>query len=101
MCPLIALDSHSVLDVINDALRPLTASTMCTAVKSAVRLDPVTNHLAPTMGANRCQLLNSAFKAVEHVPGSCGKDLEREVIVVAAHFAHRHKRLLKGISPPQ
>ena len=76
--------------MVDDTPSPLFTSTMRAAVEGVVRLDPVANDSTTAVCANRSQLLNGAFKAVEHVPVSRGKDFEREVILVAAHFADRH-----------
>jgi hypothetical protein len=42
------------------------------------------------MRADRRELMNGAFEAVEHVTLSTGDHFERTMIVIAAHFAFSH-----------
>src|SRR5512146_2052183 len=75
---------------IRDAPDSLVPGAVRATVERAVRLDAVADDPAAAMGADRRELLDGAFEAVEDMPVSGGHDLEREVIVVAAHFADRH-----------
>jgi len=76
------------------AVDGLADTCLIGAVGAAVKIFrsfySVANDLATTAGTFRRHRLNGAFKAVGHVPVSRGKDFEREVILVAAHFADRH-----------
>jgi hypothetical protein len=86
------------LGVIRDAFRSLQTCAVGTAVEGAVRFDAVANDPATAMGANRSQLLDSAFEAVEDVPVPSGNDLERQVVVVAADLADPHSASSEGVA---
>lgn len=49
---------------------------MGTAVKSAVRLNAVTDDLTATVIADRCQLVYRALKAVKDVGNTCRDDFK-------------------------
>jgi hypothetical protein len=50
--------------------------------------------LAAAMLAYRCELVDCALEAVEHVGHAGGHDLERKVVVVTANLALCHRSLL-------
>jgi hypothetical protein len=60
------------------------------AEEAVVDLGAVPDHLAAAVLARRCQPMDSALEAVEHVSLASGDDLERLVVVVPADLAHRH-----------
>jgi hypothetical protein len=63
---------------------------MGTAEKRLLRLDAVPDDLATAVVADRGQLVNGAFKAVERVGLSRRYDLERQVVIVSTDFTSGH-----------
>src|SRR4030095_2079931 len=76
--------------IVDDRLHALLMRTVGTAVECVVRLDTVPNDLAPAMLANGRELMDPTIQAVERVRDASGHDLEREMVVVAAHFTLGH-----------
>jgi hypothetical protein len=72
---------------------------MGTAVKRALRLDPVTHDLAATVLTHRSQAVNGAFKAVEGMGVTGRYYLKGEVVVIAADFTSSHRALLDRAAP--
>src|SRR5215207_4005327 len=64
---------------------------MSTAKEGALRFDAVADDPAPAVVADRRQLVDRAFEAVEHVAVAGRDHLEREIVVVPAHLALRHR----------
>src|SRR3954471_3389178 len=81
------------LGTIGDAGHPRGAGAMGTAEVGVVGLDPVPDHLASAVGADRRQLVDGALEAVEDMPLPRRDDLEGEVVIVPAHLAFRHAGL--------
>lgn len=69
---------------------PLLARTVGTAKELPVRLETVAQDPTVTVLAYWSNPLCGTLNAVENVNDTCGADLERHLVVVAAHFAHRH-----------
>ena len=63
---------------------------MGAAIERPIGFDAVSDDLAPAVVADRRELVNRALEAVERVRFASRDHLEREMIVVAAHFAFRH-----------
>src|SRR5437868_13794934 len=76
--------------MILDIRHARTSRAVGTAVESIVGLDAVSDDLAPTVVADRGQFVNRALKTVERVTHASRRDLECQVIIVAAHFTFRH-----------
>src|SRR5262245_66387126 len=70
---------------------------MCATEKSASSFDAVSNHSARTVIAGRRQSLNRTFEAVECMPRAIKNDVKRLVIVIPAHFALGHRKLLLSV----
>src|ERR1043165_3348177 len=71
--------------------RTRLARAIGAAVESVVGLDAVPDDLAPATGTDRGQFVNGALEAVERVARARRRDLEGQVIVVAADFTLRHR----------
>ncbi len=67
---------------------------MGTAEDPAVRLDAVSDDLAPAVLARRREGVNRALEAVERVRRALDSNLEGLVVVVSADLAARHTRLI-------
>jgi len=68
--------------VVGDAPGSFLTGTVGAAVDRVRRFGTMADDPTPTMGTDRCQLLNGAFEAIEDVPASDGNDLEGEVVVL-------------------
>ncbi len=77
---------------------PRLPRTVGAAVERALRFNTVPHDLAPAMRAYRRQPVDGTFEAVEHVPLTSGDDLERQVVVVAAHLTPGHDRLRSALA---
>jgi hypothetical protein len=67
---------------------------MCATVKSSLRFDAMADDFASAVLADRRELMDGAFEAVECM-GVSGRDhLEGKIVVVAADFAPSHSGLL-------
>lgn len=66
--------------------------TIRTTIKGVVCLDAVPYDLAAAMIANRREFMNRTLETVERVTRSSRHNLERKVIIVAAHFTLSHPR---------
>jgi len=82
--------SHGGSGVINHFGDAPSTGAMGTAAEGALRFDAVADDSAPAVVADRRQLVDRALEAVEDVPRAQGNDLERQMVVVPAHFALRH-----------
>jgi hypothetical protein len=82
--------------VVGDPFGSFLPRTVGAAVDRVRGFGTMADDPTSTMGTDRCQLLNSAFEAIEDVPTPGGNDLESEVVVVAADFADRHSASLGG-----
>jgi hypothetical protein len=80
--------------VVGDAPGSFLTGAVRTAVDRVRGFGTMAYDPTPTMSTDGCQLLNGAFEAIEDVPVPGGNDLEGEVVVVAADFAHRHRTSL-------
>jgi hypothetical protein len=77
-------------DVIRGGNYSVLPGAVGTAVKCSLRFDTVPNDFAFAVLANRSELVDRALEAVERM-GLAGRDyLERQVIIVAAHFTSSH-----------
>src|SRR4051812_26877021 len=65
--------------------------TVRTAKDLAILLDTVADDFATAMRASRRQRVDRAFEGVEGVLPAAHRDLERLVVLVAAHVALRHE----------
>src|SRR5262245_37149469 len=74
-------------------LRAGDPGTMGAAVDAVTRLQPVADHPTAAVVAARRELVRGAFERVEDVLPAVEPDEQRTVIVVAAHFAGRHRAL--------
>ena len=61
-----------------------------TTVEGFIGLDAVTDNLAPTVVADRSELVNRTLEAIKRVSGAGGNNFKRQVIVVSAYFTLRH-----------
>jgi hypothetical protein len=80
--------------MIDRAYHPLLPRAISAAEVILIRLDAMPDNLAATVRANGRKLVYSAFEAVEHMPISSRDDVERQIVIVAAYFAARHRNLL-------
>jgi hypothetical protein len=85
------LDGRS--SVVDQVCVALLAGAVCAAEELAVRLETVPQDPALTVFADRSDPLGRAFEAVEDVKRSRRTYLERHLVVIAAYFAYRHRRL--------
>lgn len=89
-----ALRRLGMAELINGRVGSFLAGTMGTAVKGAVSLNAVAQNLTATVIADRRELVDGTFKAIEDVGHTRGDNLKGQVVIVAAHFTGCHNRLL-------
>jgi hypothetical protein len=65
-----------------------------------IDLDPMSDHFALAMLANRSHRLNRALETVEGMPCSSRLDYECLVVFIAANFALRHRTSSRLCLPP-
>lgn len=80
--------------MINDLVRTLLPRTICTAIEGAIGFDPVADDFTPAMVADRSKFVNRTLEAVKDVSDASRRNLEGQIVIVAAHFTYRH------IQPP-
>jgi hypothetical protein len=81
----------AVLDVIHRARHPRLPRTACTAKVIVIRLDAMTNDFASAIRADRREFVYRAFETIERVPVAGRYNFKRQIIIVTAYFAARHK----------
>ena len=77
-------------DVVSRLRKAGVASTMCAAEEFASALNAMSYHFATAVLADRRQLVNRTFEAVEHMPVSRGDHLKTEGVLVSANFTLCH-----------
>lgn len=75
------------------AVLPRRPSAVRATEDSAPALDAMADDLAVAVLTHRRQTLDRAFEAVEYVHGALSMYLERQFVVVSAHFAQGHDNL--------
>src|SRR5579872_2311955 len=86
--------------MIDGALLSRGTCAVGTAVEVVPRFDPVPDDLASTVITDGRQLLDGAIEAIERVSCTGGHNLERQLVVVAAHLTPRHRSHPQEIHPP-
>jgi hypothetical protein len=80
--------------VIDRSLHTGFARAVCAAKKLAARLDAVADDPAAAVIARRSELLNGAFKAVEHMAIAAEDNLEGALVIIPAQITLGHRGFL-------